>query len=148
MHGYLLVWLERIIQPELRLARKAADARAHDRQRLADALSLDLLDLESRRGNCRFRAAREMAIAHQVLPDRLDAPLPFQAFGPAVCSDMLEKHQAPARLQYAGDLGERRLLVRHRAQDERADHRIELAGPERQRVERRVRDLDIAQRGC
>src|SRR5467141_626512 len=126
MHGHLLVWLERIIQPELRLARKTADARPHDRQRLADALSLDPLDPESRRGDGRFRAACEMAIAHQVLPDRLDAPLPFQAFGPAVCSDMLEKYQAPARLQYTGDLGERRPLVRHRAQDERTNHRIEL----------------------
>src|SRR5437899_4872912 len=112
-----------IIPPELRLARKAADARPHDRQRLADALSLNPLDLESRRGDRRFRAAREMAIAHQVLPDGLDAPLPFQAPGPAVRGDMLEKHQAPARLQYAGDLGERRRLLGHRAQDERADHR-------------------------
>src|SRR5205809_3971115 len=30
----------------------------------------------------------------------------------------------------------------------RSDHSIELAGLERRRLERRVRDLDIAQRGC
>src|SRR5207247_4327859 len=108
MHGHLLVWLERIIQPELRLARKAADARPHDRQRLADALSLDSLDPESRLGDSRFRAAREMAIAHQVLPDGLDAALPFQPPGPAVRGDMLEKQQAPAWLEHAGDRGERR----------------------------------------
>src|SRR5437879_337504 len=83
MHSHLLVWLERVIQPELRLTRKAADARPHDRQRLADALSLNPLDPESRRGDGRLRAAREMAIAHQVLPDRLDAALPFHAPGPA-----------------------------------------------------------------
>src|SRR5438309_677405 len=117
MHSHLLVWLERVIQPELRLTRKAADARPHDRQRLADALSLNPLDPESRRGDGRLRAAREMAIAHQVLPDRLDAALPFQAPGPAVRGDMLEKQQAPARLEHVSDLGERRLLVRHRAQD-------------------------------
>src|SRR6267143_1112462 len=117
-----------IIPSGLRLAREAADARPHDRQRLADTLSLDPLDLESRRSDGRFRAPREMAIAHQVLPDRLDAPLPFQPPGPAVRGDMLEKQQAPARLEHAGDLGERRLLVRHRAQDERANHSIELAG--------------------
>src|SRR5438445_12421552 len=111
MHGHLLVWLERIIQPELRLARKAADARPHDRQRLADALSLNPLNLESRRGAGRFRAPREMAIAHQLLPERLAAPLPCQALGSAVCCTMLETHQAPARLQHAGDPGERRPLV-------------------------------------
>src|SRR2546422_1460910 len=98
MHGHLLVWLERIIQPELRLARKAADARPHDRQRLADALSLNPLDPESRLGDGRFRAAREMAIAHQVLPDRLDAALPFQPPRPAVRSALLQKQPAPAPL--------------------------------------------------
>src|SRR6267378_7073085 len=133
MHGHLLVWLERIIQPELRLARKAADARPHDRQRLADTLPLDTLELESGSDDRRLGAPREMAIAHQVLPDRLDAPLPFQAFGPSVRGDMLEKHETPARLEHAGDLGERRRLLGHRAQDERTDHSIELAGPERQR---------------
>src|SRR5881396_4420715 len=127
-----------IIPPGSRLAREAADARPHDRQRLADALSLNPLDLESRRGDGRFRAAREMAIAHQVLPDRLDAALPFQPPGPSVRCDMLEKQQAPARLEHAGDRSERRRLVRHRAQDERTDHRIELPRLERQRVERRI----------
>src|SRR6267142_5466490 len=103
MHGHLLLWLERIIQPELRLARKAADARPHDRQRLADTLPLDTLELESGSDDRRLGAPREMAIAHQVPPYGLDAPLPFEPLRTRVRGDMLEKHQAPARLQYAGD---------------------------------------------
>src|SRR5713226_1729418 len=82
-----------IIPAGLRLAREAADARPHDRQRLADAFSLNPLDLESRRGDGRFRAARKMAITHQVLPDGLDTALPFQALGPSVRGDMLEEQQ-------------------------------------------------------
>src|SRR5438105_13640521 len=124
----------------------SVNARPDDGQRLADAFALDALDLESRRGDGRLGAPREMAVAHQVLPDGFDAPLPFEPRRSPVGGDVLEKHQASARLQYAGDLGERRALVRHRAQDERTDHRIELSSLERQRVERRVGYFDIAQR--
>src|SRR3989449_2141081 len=106
-HGLLVESLGQKSE-RLELARYSANARPDNGQRLADAFALDPLDLESRRGDGRFRAAREMAIAHQVLPDRLDAPLPFQPPGPAVRGDMLEKHQAPARLEHAGDRGERR----------------------------------------
>jgi len=74
---------------------------------------------------------------HQVLPDRLDAPLPFQPPGPSVPRDMLRETAGAARLEHAGDRGERRRLVRHRAQDERANHSIELAAG-KERVERRV----------
>src|SRR2546422_4284351 len=83
-----------IIPSGSRLAREAADARPHDRQRLADALSLDPLDPESRLGDGRFRAAREMAIAHQALPDRLAAPLPFPPPGASLRGDLLQKQQA------------------------------------------------------
>src|SRR5712691_287127 len=122
MHGHLLVRLglrgkrlvKAIIPPASRLARYSANARPDNGQRLADALALDTVELESRSGDRRLGAPREVAIAHQVLPDGLDAALPFQAPGPAVRGNMLEKHQASARLQHAGDLAERRWLVRHR----------------------------------
>src|SRR5437016_6837639 len=124
----------------------SVNARPDNRQRLADAFALDALDLESRRSDGRLGAPRELAVTHQVLPDGLDAPLPFEPVRTLVGGDVLEKHQASARLQHAADLGERRPLVRHRAQDERTDHRIELSSLERQRIERRVGDFDIAQR--
>src|SRR2546422_10550302 len=95
-HGLLVESLGQKSE-RLDLSRYSANARPDNGQRLADTFALDTVELESRSGDGRFRAPREMAIAHQMLPDGLDAPLPFEPLGTPVGGNMLEKQQAPAR---------------------------------------------------
>jgi hypothetical protein len=80
-----------------RCSSDASNARAHDGQNLANTLAVDPFDLKSSIENCGFTLACEVAIAHQSLPDWLNALLPSQSNGVRSRSDVFEKHQTATR---------------------------------------------------
>src|SRR3954452_1522099 len=116
----------------------AGDPRAPEFGRFRDLAMLDRFDCARRALDRRERVPVRVA-AHQVVEGR-DPVLPLRELR-IVGADVLEEEQAPARLQDARDLAQRRFLVRDAAENEGHDHGVEGCVREREAFDARIDDL-------
>src|SRR5680860_1074256 len=123
-------------------ARPAPDQRLRDRWGFGQLAALQLFEGQPRGLDVGDGVAVAVAAVGEEPPGRLEAVLPARGAG-LLGADVLEEEQLPAGLEDPRRLGECGMRVRHRAEDQREDRRVEAVVREGQLFGARFDQLDL-----